>query len=458
MMQRSRAPLFGLLFTALTASSCGSAADRMVPEIAIQPKRKTESAIHRTRTWSFQEDVDEELCSESGSLRCTVVGLDRVAPDSTSFVATLFIGVLNGTDADANAKPAFRVDGNGYTFPPASGYCHHFQVWRVERTAEDRLGERQKLFEVCNDAHGDAGTGTDGFSMRERVLTRVESRGSYERATRRWTRTATLSLDPLRLLKEEESATDGGNTSEVTWDWTTLRGRESWTAARCTAPAAPASFERVLIPDLPLPEDYIATGWKTTTHADCAAKVDGEAYGHALAGREDPRSARLSVVTSLGSHHFVEVFDDVFTKQGAKLPDTLVLHFAYAAPTYDDGCLDDPVAPEKIEVPLHGKVRRTGSLATSATVDVVPPSAPDSPLRLHVSFSQPMHWFTVEYRDSDDGKSLGRAIATSKLRPDDDASLGRSFYVHQDVQCVQRDGKLEIDNSPARAAWRPLVD
>jgi hypothetical protein len=88
----------------------------------------------------------------------------------------------------------------------------------------------------------------------------------------------------------------------------------------------------------------------------------------------------------------------------------------------------------------------------------VPPVDAAGPLRLHVHFAKAVPFFTVEYRDSDDGKRVARAIATSDLEPGDHATLGsaRSIPTHQ-LRCVQRAGRLDVADSVELDPERPLV-
>lgn len=447
-----------LLITVATASSCGSAPDVTVSEVAIEPEHVTSAAPEQRPApkRTFQANVTAELCrSQPG---CSVVGLDPVAPEATVFVATVYMGTEG--NADGEAKNAFSRDEGTYSFPSSYGGCHRFVAWRVLRGEDHSVAERQKLFEVCNDGNGAAGMGEDAFTLGEGELMRESSGGS----SWRWAVTTTISLDPLRLLKEESSGhwALGDNTSEQTWEWETLQGREIWETTRCSptpGPSGPPIFARTLVPDVTLPPEFVTSAWKTISHGECAAKVDGQSAGFAIEGQEDPRSARLSVVMSSTSHLFVEVFDDVFTKRGAKVADTVVVHFAEDAPTYMTHCLEDPDAPDKIEVPFEGKVKRTGASAKGAIVEVVTPSGPTEPFRVHVFFAKPTPYFTLEYRDSDDGRRVARSIATSAFEPGNDATLGGTRRIQpRDIHCVPGGDELEIDRGPALDPYQPFIE
>jgi hypothetical protein len=270
-----------------------------------------------------------------------------------------------------------------------------------------------------------------------------------------------LGLDPLHMVKIETSSFHRSSPNDVkarSWDWESFAGTSQWFAIDCKKKAQQEAnrhqreagagndddneeptfnIDSVLIPEVELPADFVATDWRTTGLGGCSA-----ALNHSIFGDPGRSEASASVVVS-GNTLFVEVTDDRFVGPGKNWikDDHLELWMGSAGSEYSRCVGEDD----------KGSVAQWGIRVADG--EVFPAHGAPQPLtgiervvmkhkaRFKIPLPRMGDRITVVYSDSDDGQRQKHLMATSQLRFGDPATLGETFSTG--CGCIVKKGALQ---------------
>jgi len=346
----------------------------------------------------------------------------------------------------------------------ATGACDHFEYWLVPVT-EGRTDEPQLLLGLCNDGYGASGVGEDTVE----VFPNTFQHSQYGGSAWRWFEKYSVSLSPLRPRSLEANGywNLGPHFNSKRFDWDSFRGREAWYTPYCKADgemddsqladddisiggdleSPPVyAYASELVPAVTLDPKF-AKSPESAELGTCALTLDGgKTTGFLLEGTPgEPNDASLSVVaTPQGTQLYVEVRDDVWTTRPHKHFDRLELWLAEGeASRSGSHCIEPPKAQiSAFDIDMAGRVDRKRGRGTAPKVSVS--KATGGVRRLVLSWQKPIGGLTLAYADSDDGTTLERRFATSKLRPDNPDSLGHLYGVQpSEATCQVQAGRLE---------------
>jgi hypothetical protein len=344
-----------------------------------------------------------------------------------------------------------------------SEQCHHYEHWLVVRGESMVIESAEKLTEICGDGHGS--TGGDWTRVSDGAFEHVTSGGSASR----WSERKLLGLAPLRWKQWDtgEYWTGGPNLTSSTFDYETFVGWTAWHAPPCNADGeaewdeanapGPGDDDRgqyayVEIPRLALDPAFTGDGWKTTSIARCSASVDAaDERGLVVSGKPGQKGDASLHVLASGNELFIEVGDDKITGPSSrpKIDDHLELWLATALPNYSDSCLQPGgETPISWEVRLaDGKVFPGFGKPKTNAPSVTRGGAPG---RLRVELPPGSGAVTVVYADGDDGRSIERRIATSRLAEGDRKTLGALRAM------TQEEGGCRVEGGALVPVGRPF--
>jgi len=190
------------------------------------------------------------------------------------------------------------------------------------------------------------------------------------------------------------------------------------------------------LPNVRLPNQFRAAYGRFSL-GGCSVYVDGKANGYALQGRADPSSASFRAVAhpmkrkraEETSELFVEIQDDVVTPL-----DELTLWRGSPPPWFETGAESASVrAADGSIVSDAARILETASLEVAA----------NGTRHFRIVTKESLFGFTLVFSDSDDGVTVQRRIATSRLVPGDEKeTLGARFDVGR-ATCVIDGDHLE---------------
>jgi hypothetical protein len=269
----------------------------------------------------------------------------------------------------------------------------------------------------------------------------------------------TLQLFPRRVASTSRGSfwSPGFNRGDSKWDWRSFRGEETETVPPCTAEGSPPdewddSFETpwLAIPAVAVSETFAASGWKAARLGNCAALVTGgDEQGFVSHGQHDGvADATMRVVALHDASLVIEIRDDRFVFDAARRlhEDHVELWVASGeGPSSGDFCYK-----EDLRKPAQWGIRlKDGTVFSGVGAPATEGLRAESVVRdgsviLKLTPLAPYEQLTVVYSDSDDGKTQGSLIATSRLRHGVARSLGTLHYVHPDAaHCDLVAGALE---------------
>lgn len=273
-----------------------------------------------------------------------------------------------------------------------------------------------------------------------------------------------LGLDPLRMIKVESSSfyrTNHNDSTARSWDWESFAGTSQWSATDCKKQDALEAerrrrdagarsedddedaifnIESVLIPEVELPADFVANGWRTIGLAGCSAPLS-----HSVFGDSGSSEAVARAVVS-GSTLFVEVTDERFAGPGKNWVKDDHLELWMGNSPDGNRCSEGDKGrmvqwgirvADGESFPAHGApppltdIERVVSKHTA---------------RFKIPLPKSGNRITVVYSDSDDGKRQKHLIATSQLRFGDPATLGETYVTG--CGCVVKKGSLQPKCDP----------
>ncbi|HEX8698978.1 MAG TPA: hypothetical protein VF815_09090 [Myxococcaceae bacterium] len=242
----------------------------------------------------------------------------------------------------------------------------------------------------------------------------------------RWIHLVELQLSPLKWSREEHQSFRAVSTPETLqqqhFNYATFEGRLEWELDGCQE-RYPTTQKAQLVPQVQLPADFLAEGWKHTSLGRCSADGSFVLLGKAQ-GKED---ARVRAVLAQGNVLLVEVVDDTWTGPGAKwlADDHVELWLLGSAPTSFDPCNRDEGEAKQAGLVQWGIRIADGQVFPAYGNPAEPLSvevARDGKVaRLKIQLPMAPSGLTVVYSDSDAGKQQELMVATSPLK------LGRAF-------------------------------
>ena len=363
-----------------------------------------------------------------------------------------------------NGQPIRVIELNiGRKNPDGGPGCRPFrrEIWRVIGPA-NRVGVL-RLMTLCNNGYGAAGVGDDKIRVTANRLVHHQYGGSNWR----WDVKRTVSLDPVRVLREESCSfhTISVGFDMTFWDWRNFRGRQimkfkpgkDGDDVGCVPKQATHRFP--LIPHFGkgiglAPKAAPALG-------SCALEVRADGgRGYILRGRKVAAGQGASLrVLALGDDTLLITVEDTAFSGGKgwrdsdhvqvwqggymsidadQLHDTPVRMFAVRAA---DGkpFLGHGKTKARPDVVFHKVTRRPGGVT----------------LRLRLKMPRKLRSLTVAYGKIKAGKLL-RLTATSKLRPGSATTLGAAHILrHGGAWCAVKNGRLEAINRGNRVILKP---
>ncbi len=277
-----------------------------------------------------------------------------------------------------------------------------------------------KLLEACNDGYGAAGIGEEEVEIGENLFTHTRSGGSNWR----WTSKVVAQLSPLSLISEESesSHTASPESSRTRFHFATFESHSAREAIDCKVPDGEASadsattvVEARLMPQVTLPADFLAGGWKRTELGRCSAEGSFTLLGRS----QDPDDVRLYAVLSRDAVLFVEVVDDAWTGPSKSwlADDHVELWLSPEVPEAADPCGRGGKDPGLVQWAIRitdGKVFPAyGDPKPTLKAEVV---REPGRARLKVKLPEDLRSLTVVYSDSDEGKKQELMVATSALK------------------------------------------
>ncbi|HEX8700869.1 MAG TPA: hypothetical protein VF815_18635, partial [Myxococcaceae bacterium] len=254
----------------------------------------------------------------------------------------------------------------------------------------------------------------------ENLFTHTRSGGSNWR----WTNKVVAKLSPLTLISQESSSshTSSPESSQVRFNYGTFESHVMREAVDCKVPEGEATgdsptmvLESRLLPQVTVPADFLAEGWKRTGLGRCSAEASFVLLGKAQGGKD----ARLNAVLVQDDLLFVEVVDDTWTGPGAKwLADDHVELWLF--PEVPESA--DPCGRAGKDVGLvQWAIRIADGQVFPAYGDPKPPLKAEvvrepGRARLKVKLPPDLRSLTAVYSDSDAGKKQELLVATSALK------------------------------------------
>lgn len=454
-----------LLCAALALVACR----RPPPDDAPRPVPSTES----TTSEPSRAQLESTLCAARAP--CALVEVKSAS-------AGLWIVKIT-TDPGGHADAA----------SPSPERCVPYEHWLV-RAKGSSIVDRRELLRTCNDGYGAAGVGEDVVTIEPGLFTHVQRGGSAWR----WEHGRTLELDPLRMkgITWWSGSTISPVSERGAFDWSSFRGRARWYRPPCPAgggppptpdadeldivsrPNDPRAYVYDPLPVVELPESFRSGGFASTPLGTCAPPIDGVGErGFVVSGAPgDDADARLRIVAARTgdpktTELYVEVADDVSIGPSAKwaLDDHLQVWLQEDDPDPSELCLPTSAGAgagaltEWIVRLVDGKTF-PGLHAGGSTPIVVSRATGKSVdgravTRLKLVLTAPsLQAITLAFSDSDDGKTIERVIAHSRLSPGKAATLGRLWPVDpKEAICTSASGALDRRLTQAFPANAPVL-
>lgn len=351
--------------------------------------------------------------------------------------------------ADIGIDEGERSDTISPRLGPTS--CHIFEYWLVVREGAV-IPAAQLLASICNEGHGAAGVGEDTITIGDNSFEHTQAGGSNWR----WSRHDVVELSPLRVVRTEETGgwTLGSNESKASWNWDEFRGLTEWYSPPCDSDgnppssasgAASTSYAYSPIPQIQIDASFSASAWKTRGLGRCALNADATGKGgFVIQGSPGAESdAALRVVAAEENDIFVEIDDDHTIGPSAKWAsdDRLELWLTKKHPGYMDHCLSPGgEAPRQwIIRAADGKVFAGVGKPHPSDITVERVVAGDL-TRFHIRIPSKHEGITLAYADTDDGRTVERVIATSRLIPGQRATLGERRSISASTAVCRFDG------------------
>ncbi len=323
-----------------------------------------------------------------------------------------------------------------------------WEHWALLRSGGGLVG-RQLLFRDGTNANVGEGRPLDSDAAEANALVGLTVGGGEVSYRFQWTPTAgawsgttaeTIGLTDLRLLRYSSFSKryDVPGGQEDRFDYDKLVGRST-----LKEPAEIASY--AIVPKLEVDSAFLSS-WKTTAIKDCAAPIDGQTSGYVLTGAASPKDTTFYVLAVGDDQLFVEVHDDhvVTGKKGGDALDIWVVA-DFRAHGYWTG---KPVKPTQFRAQLHdGAVSRVSGPVVAPPVVEVSGGTPPR-LRIELPKEDVLMW-SLAYRDTDDGASVERVIATSRLKHIETHELAIAHSVDPlDARCRLVSGALALERPP----------
>lgn len=266
-----------------------------------------------------------------------------------------------------------------------------------------------------------------------------------------------LGLNPVRWLETRYSTQDLGMAREEHWSWERFAGELTLGIALCAPPpgatsaaaasvaldsdSPPIEVRAIKIPRLAL-APAVLSGWRTTSIEPCAARVDGEAGFVLSRGQGSPSSSSFSAAFVGPDVLLLEIHDDHFVggESRTAVRDELELVTASANTT----CAD-PRSQSKIRRLRVGALDGTLRIgAREKSRPVVEVARIDGGVRLKLTFEPPApsERLTIVYRDTDDGRTFRRVLATSEFEESKWWTLGEVPSPTESLSCELDSGAL----------------
>ncbi len=440
----------------LSLLGCASSGARHAPiEVETTPSRSeapsaTPAPPEDDAPLPLENRAERALCAGRGG--CALLKLRKAGTRGDETLHVAFVEhekeVKGRPPRPARRTAPLESDGHDEVLDVELDGCTNIEVWLLSE-GKRGVAREHLLGEACNDGYGASGVGQDVFSFDQKG-TLTHSR--YGGSAWRWGATTTITLDPPTVVK---SASDGNwniaqNNETSSFDYRSFSGKTEWDIEPCDASGGPPTqqggpvvhFAFAAIPDLS-PKAIAGAELDKTPLGGCAALIDGDEAGYVLSGSDAKSSSVMRVLAAGGELH-VEIDDDKFIDKGARR-DEVEVWFAVNPTDYTEHCLAKQKAPNGFAIPAGGgPVRKlAGSLAAPDVVRTVP--AGGKTRRLKIEILSAMEGVTVVYRDTDDGKTIGRAIATSDLDVNNEASVGRLRKLDPArVTCKAKEGMLTV--------------
>lgn len=316
--------------------------------------------------------------------------------------------------------------------------CQQIQNWLAVHTGP-KLNARQLLTEECNDGYGASGMGEDRADTSRNLFSAGRSGGSGYY----WSSSVDIVLDPLHVDAISRSAlwrSDPDSSWEEHWSNDALSGQGALSLNTCTDDSAQGALDAgadaahvpsgqyVLIPEVTLPPEFLAGGWKSTALGRCSVSVDGGPGGYSVYGAgQGDADASMRVLASAddeGQVLFVEISDDHWVGPGLPVAgrkwlfDDHLEIWASDGPSFSSGCTKhDQGAPRQWAIRISdGQVfAAAGASGELPQAETVLPKKGPARLRIRLPAVGREPRITVVYSDSDDGKRQKRLIATSTV-------------------------------------------
>jgi hypothetical protein len=348
-----------------------------------------------------------------------------------------------GSDADGRHLQVVGISLGGASGNEKEGgeeACEPIEYWLLAGGGKE-VPFAEMLLEVCNDGYGASGVGEDVIEVAPNLFSHTRYGGS----SWRWTESKTLQLSPLRVaaLGNESDWSLGPNRQGWHWDWNAFVGTGYAYAPECDAEGNPpekwdddlAVPSWVSVPVVHTPDAFQKTGWQTTSLGACAAVVGTRAdAGFVVHGNHrGPEDSTMRVLGLKDGSFVVEITDDVLILQAKnRLHEDHIEIWSANGPGVDhmEHCEPKPEhKPEQWGVRLaDGSVfAGFGAPATDRVQVELGPRKGGARLKIRLVDDRPL--ITFVYSDSDDAKTQGALIATSRLVFGDIRTLGRKHQI-----------------------------
>ncbi len=342
--------------------------------------------------------------------------------------------------------------------------CEPLEYWSVARDGARIVSARRALSIPCDASTVDIAS--DDVRVRENELERLTAGGTATRYNAR----AIVRLFPLRSRTEERSAwmTTAPNFETSSWSLDEFAGKNAWFSPKCVKggvpPAASGSFAELgdrkarhdytPIPAVDIEESFRTSKWRQVHLGKCSALASATgASGFVLKGgigTDDDGYFR--VVASLDGDLFVDIKDNKWTapkKRGDAREDQLEIWVGGDLPSFSRKCVRGLPNVTSFTVRVaDGKLTAGYGKPdiSRITVDRHAQTFGDQYGWAHFKIHLPAQpgSLTVVYRDGDDGRSVDRIFATSRVVAGDATTLGALHVVARDAAtCKVKDGNLE---------------
>jgi hypothetical protein len=360
---------------------------------------------------------------------------------------------------------------------PSLDPCVPYEHWLL-RTRGASIVERREILRLCNDGYGASGVGEDTIIVEPNLFTHRQSGGSAWR----WENGRALELSPPRMKTTgwRSGSTIGATSDRGTFDWSEFRGRVYWFKPACPGAGGPPlgdddvsagepeknprAFVYDAIPVVTLPSSF---DFKSASLGSCAPVIDGVgSRGFVMHGPPgDAKDASLRVVAAAADKSivlYVEIVDDTIVGPSAKwlFDDHLELWLKDEDPDPSESCVPGGAGGGAGNLRQWAVRVVDGALLPGAHAKVDPITVEKHENRFKITIaSASIEALTVVYSDSDDGKTQERLVATSKLKFDVGATLGRLWPIaKEEAVCEVANGKLDRKLTRTFPADRPLLD